>query len=193
MRISRYLTWPENFRLSTWIHPPQRLIAPREAMAVDASGDVLFRSLAYWVIIDQESRRPVRADTYLEHLGLSDKRDHWDVESLAKVPSISEDAPVVFYEPQVQYRDMDSIRHINNISYLEWMLESMDPDFRDCWKASKVEINFLAESFLSDSLKVASSRISETVWLYSVMKDSPEGDVETCRAKITWKPRECMV
>lgn len=193
MRITRYLAWPEAFKLSTWIQPPQRLIAPREAMAVDASGNVLFRSLAYWVIIDQKTRRPIRADTYLDHMGLTEKRDHWDMSRLGKVPPPADNAPLIFYEPQVQYRDMDSVRHINNISYIEWMLESMDPDFRDTMKASEVEINFLAESFLSDSLRITACRISDVLWQYSVTKDTPEGDVETCRAIITWKPRKILV
>ncbi len=189
IHINSYIPWSEYIQLETWIQPPLRFFAPREARGIDEQGNELFRVMVYWVIIDIESRRPERAEQYLEHIGLAEDRSLWSDTKLGKVPKMPAGNDFLSFKPQIQYRDIDSVRHVNNISYVEWILESMGPEYQDGWNAEEFEINFTAESFFGDSLEIRSYQTGDADWLHAVIKHTPEGEIETCRAKSRWIPR----
>lgn len=197
LTVAKYVTWPADITLDTWIRTPFRLFAPREARGSDSSGNELFRSMAYWVIIDLEKRRPEKPEMINRFIGLSDNRSLWTETSLVKLPPVAQDLSASSaYQPQLMYRDIDSVRHINNISYIEWILESFSLDYKTDFKPCEFEINFLSESFLGDSLSVYTVRdISgpEHSWLHTVVKIHSDGQTETCRARSVWKRRETMV
>jgi len=85
LQVSRYLSWPDSFTLETWIQPPFKLFAPREARGLDSTGQELFRSLAYWVVIDLHRRRPVRPDAVESSIGLSTDRSRWGSAELGRL------------------------------------------------------------------------------------------------------------
>jgi len=192
MTVHRYLPWSEQIGLQTWIQSPVKLFAPREARGTDKDGRELFRTMAYWVVIDRHTRRPERPLQFLDYIGLSEDRHLWADTKLGKIEDLPSDRTPEAFTPQIQYRDIDSVRHVNNISYVEWILESIDPEYRDTWKPSEFEINFLAESFLSDQLEVRSCQLTDSQWLHSVVRTTHEGEVETCRARSSWSPREAL-
>jgi len=189
MSVERYVPWSEEITLKTWIHPTFRFFAPREACGFDQQGNKLFRTLAYWVIINIETRRPEKPEQFLDRIGLSEDRTLWSDQKLGKVPRLPREEPTCTFTPQIQTRDIDSVRHVNNISYIEWILESMNLAYRDMWKPKEFEINFTSESFLSDKLEVRTVQTDEKTWLHSVIKNQDGEEVEACRARSTWKQR----
>ncbi len=189
INVSSYPVWSDEITLETWIQPTRRFYAPREARAVDARGNVLFRTMAYWVIINIETRRPERPDQFLDMIGLSQDRSRWTDTTLGKVPRLDPDTEDTCFTPQIQYRDIDSVGHVNNISYLEWMLESMEPSYQEDFLPCEFEINFTAESFKDTNLVASSKENTPGNRLHVISKQTPSGPLETCRARSIWKPR----
>jgi medium-chain acyl-[acyl-carrier-protein] hydrolase len=211
VQVSRYITWPDTLTLETWIQPPFRLFAPREARGIDSAGREIFRSMAYWVVIDLEKRRPIRPDTIDTLIGLSEDRSRWAQKNtwiaakMNKLPGIENLKEARSYSPQIMYRDIDSVRHINNISYIEWILESLPIEFKTDMKPVEFEIHFLAESFLDSKLTVYSQSRNDTapdrvgnpqetsgrqVWKHVIMQQTDSGEIEACRAASVWGKRE---
>jgi len=196
LTIEKYVTWPSAITFETWINSPFRLFAPREARGTGETGNVLFQSMAYWVVIDLEKRRPEKPGMINDFIGLSEDRSLWTGTSLTKLPAGQDLANSNSYKPQLMYRDIDSVRHINNISYIEWILESFSLEYKTDFKPTDFEINFLAESFLGDELILYSLQESggpDITWQHTIMKVQGDVQIEACRARSIWKKREYML
>ncbi len=195
LTIEKYVTWPSAITLETWINTPFRFFAPREARGTDEAGNVLFRSMAYWVVIDLKRRRPEKPEMINRSIGLSEDRSRWTSTTLAKLPAGQDLETSTVYKPQLMYRDIDSVRHINNISYIEWILESFTPEYKTDYKPCGFEINFLSESFLGDELILYSQQEPagpENSWQHTIMRLQGDVQIEACRARSIWKKRESM-
>lgn len=196
LSIEKYVTWPSAINFKTWINSPFRFFAPREARGTDEDGNELFRSMAYWVVIDLEKRRPEKPGIINDFIGLSEDHSLWTGTTLSKLPADQDLEASSIYKPQLMYRDIDSVRHINNISYIEWILESFPLEYKTDYKPCDFEINFLAESFLGDELVIYTSRDqngSEDTWQHTIMKVQGDVQIEACRARSIWKKREFML
>ncbi len=194
LEISRYLDWPSSFSLQTWIQEPFRFFAPREARGVDDAGAELFRSMAYWVIIDLAKRRPVRSDALTNYISLSENRSLWSKTVLEKLPAVESGPEASISTPQIMYRDIDSVRHINNIAYIEWILDSFPADHHAEFLPGEFEINFLSECFPEDTLQVTTTAApddeSACSWLHRIEKlRTGKSPVEVCRARSRWRVR----
>ena len=196
LTIEKYVTWPSSINLDTWIQSPFRFFAPRETRGTDEAGEDLFRAMTYWVIIDLEKRRPEKPEMINHWIGLSEDRSLWTKTTLAKLPAGQNLKASNIYKPHLMYRDLDSVQHINNISYVEWILESFSPDYKTNFKPADFEINFLTESFLGDELILYTIKDPggpNGSWQHTIVK--VEGDVQTeaCRARSVWKKRREML
>jgi acyl-ACP thioesterase len=196
LTIEKYVTWPSAINFKTWINSPFRFFAPREARGTDEDGNELFRSMAYWVVIDLEKRRPEKPGIINDFIGLSEDRSLWTGTTLSKLSAGQDLTNSNIYKPQLMYRDIDSVRHINNISYIEWILESFPLEYKTDFKPSEFEINFLAESFLGDELILFSKQESDehdNTWQHTIIRVQGDVQTEICRARSIWKKREYML
>lgn len=192
--VERYLPWPGRLSVETWIQSPFRFFAPREARGLDSEGSILFRSIAYWVVIDLKRRRPEKPDIVEGAIGLSEDRCRWQDTKIEKLSGESElqGDSVINYVPKIMYRDIDSVRHINNISYIEWIMESIPYEFSQEWQIASFDINFLVESFLDQTLTLYSKPAGSSdtpVWEHTIIQEGESGPIEACRARSTWKKR----
>ncbi len=195
LTIEKYVTWPSSVILKTWINAPFRFFAPREAQGTDEEGNELFRSMAYWVLLDLERRRPEKPEMIHQFINLSEDRSLWTKTKLGKLPAGQNLEVSSVYKPQLMYRDIDSVRHINNISYIEWILESFSLEYKTDFKPSDFEINFLSESFLGDTLVLYTRKDPEGPvgsWQHTIMKVQGALQTEACRARSVWKNRKNM-
>ncbi|NQT57465.1 MAG: hypothetical protein HQ557_00640 [Bacteroidetes bacterium] len=196
LTIKKYVTWPSSVILKTWINSPFRFFAPREAQGTDEEGNELFRSMAYWVLLDLEKRRPEKPGMIHQFISMSEDRSLWTKTTLAKLPAGQDIEASTVYTPQLMYRDIDSVRHINNISYIEWILESFSLDYKTDFKPCEFEINFLSESFLGDELMLYTRKDpsgQDGSWQHTVIKIHGDVQTEACRARSIWKKRDTLI
>ena len=74
-------------------------------------------------------------------------------ERLDKLPALSH--PVCEKRFVVRYSDLDINQHVNNVKFVEWIVESLPPGTLKALVASELEINFLAEAFHEDRILAA--------------------------------------
>jgi acyl-ACP thioesterase len=58
------------------------------------------------------------------------------------------------YKPRVTYLDTDRNQHINNVSYLSWVLEALPAEFRTTYKVKSADVLYQKQTFLDDELFV---------------------------------------
>ena len=148
--------------------------APPSAAAVSA-----------WLVIHTGTRRPVRVTPFIERLHPVNG-GHVLADGLEKLPGIGSSTYENIF--RVRYRDLDINQHVNNVSYIEWAVESIPRRQMAAAVLTGLEISFLAEAFLDDRV-VAGCRpenSDRTVFLHSIRQEA--SGRELVRVRTTWKP-----
>lgn len=195
MKILRYAHWPNTIHVETWPQQPWKLYYPRVCRAQDTDGNMLFESLSHWVVMDTQKNRPMKPQT------ISKRFDHVP-ENIYKDPNLGRRANfetdsfehILFHTPKVLYSDTDFNRHVNNVIYLEWMLESLPFSFRDSYHITEVDISYRAQTYREDTITVHTGLLSadmltqqQPIIYHEVLRLLPDGEQETVAvATTTW-------
>lgn len=156
MEIDKIVDWTDTLSLRTWCQEGFKLYAPRAVEAYDkASGESVFKTLSWWVVMDLAKKRPCRPNVFDERLPLADKEKHYASPMLPQYPDESEfSIKLSPMDVSINYYDTDYNRHVNNISYVNWMLDSFPKTFLDEYRPKLIDVKWEKQSFLEDHLVV---------------------------------------
>jgi acyl-ACP thioesterase len=122
--MTRYPKYKEQITIRTWLSKFTLVKGCRENIILDRAGNTIGRAKGLWVFYDIEKRKPVPVfDDIKQKWGLMPDVSHEIHEDAIKI--INHDN----YQQEfaVYKSDIDNNRHINNIRYLHWLIESL-PD-----------------------------------------------------------------
>lgn len=145
--------WRQTVVVETWPASGDAYRAYRNYRILDGNGKELINCLSYWIVLSLETRRPVRLPELV--LGMNNA----DIENVTPLKKSSRMRPFSQGGSQkeilVRRSDLDMNNHVNNVRYLEWMIETIDPE--DAARFTNFDIMFMREAFI-DAKIVAKSR-----------------------------------
>lgn len=178
-RIIRYPKAGEKIRIETWPMGADRLFAYRDFELFDDTGSLLLAARTAWLILDIEKRRPISTPENVKALGSKNSR-FADIEVQPRFPKMEKE-PHNRLAFRVRRSDLDINRHVNNVKYLEWILESLG-EGEHTKRPSGFDIQFRSESTYGDVNYVETYLISDSESFHRVLR---EGDnKELCIAVI---------
>ena len=185
IKLKVYPAWNDRLTVDTWPSGVQRLFALRDFELKDQNNHTVGAALSAWLVLDTVKKRPVRVSSFVDRLKPVEG-DHILPDRLEKLPGIETHAHERIF--QVRYRDLDINQHVNNASYVEWMLEGMPAEVQNAMGLVELEINFLAESFLQDRIitRCSPQDPNNGEFLHSLIREE-EGQ-ELVRARTVWRP-----
>lgn len=198
MFIHHYADWPNTLRVETWPQKPWKLYFPRVCRLYDKDNRQLFESITHWVVMDLEKQRPVKPTAISDRFGTVEADSVVDPDLGRRVFfETSSFKKLIPYEPKILYSDCDFNKHVNNVTYLEWMLESLPFAFRDAYLTIEVDISYLAQTYRDDTIVVQTGLISkvtleesEPTLFHEVVRISPKGEYQqVCVASTKWTKR----
>ena len=86
----------------------------------------------------------------------------------------------------VTYGELDLNGHVNNVRYIEWILNHLPRDFHGTHRLMELEINFLGEALYGQTVFVCSTEIEPLYFAHAVKV----GDMELVRARTAWAKKE---
>jgi medium-chain acyl-[acyl-carrier-protein] hydrolase len=202
MDVHRYAPWPEQLFLETWAQPGHKLHFPRGTAVHDAQGEAILTAMSWWAVLDIEHNfRPVRPQEITDRIGSpssADSRHFFDPALAKRVPY--EDVPVIdlyTFKPQISYLDTDFNKHVNNISYIGWMIDSLPVPFLDAYKVAHIDVSWLHQTFRDDDITVytGATDLRETekdrpVLYHKIERTEPDGSTtKVWEATTVWAPR----
>ena len=199
IEVHRYSHWPEQLHVETWAQEPIRLHLPRVVRSFDEHPEPLFTAKTYWALIDLERGRPCRPGKMSERIGLPPSEMQMDLSLTARTTyDDSNCTTLVTYKPKIQYLDTDSNQHVNNISYLNWALESLPASFRDRAKVAEADVSWIRQTFSGDDITVVSGSLdkeafsgSEGVLYHKIVRSEEDGSMTVVWEGTTrWEKRE---
>jgi acyl-ACP thioesterase len=144
VQMERFPDWRETITIKTWPSSGDGLRAYRDFLIMSANGDVIGRSLSYWLIMNIQSRRPARIPKKILAMA-PDDTDH----VLPVTDNRFSDFDQADYSQEYKVRksDLDLNQHVNNVRFIEWALSSLPNDAT----VNEIDIQFTAESVLGDT------------------------------------------
>jgi len=184
LKIAAYPGWKNQIQVSTWPSGTQQLFALRDFELQDHSGQTIAAAVSAWLVIDLAKRRPVRIGPFVERLRPIEG-GHILPDRLDKLAPLGDHT----YEKNfvVRHADLDINQHANNVSFVEWVLESVPAAVLNTRVPVEIEINFLAEAFYDDQIRAACHPCNQQQSEFRHSLIRRQDGRELARARTTWQ------
>jgi medium-chain acyl-[acyl-carrier-protein] hydrolase len=180
--VKRYPVWSEAIRLQTWPKGTEGLIALRDFEVTSQTGETLVAGTSAWIIADITTRRPQR----LENFNMPFSKDKHALEKKPEKITEAVNAKLALAF-NVLLSDLDANFHVNNVKFIEWIIDSVP---FETWKDKTIlsfDINYLSEARVGDAIAIQHDSKPDGLFV-SVFATSQSKNVkETCRAKIVFQ------
>jgi acyl-ACP thioesterase len=150
LNILRMPSFGSEITIRTYPVDIERLFYIRE-FYITEGGEKFAEARSMWLVIDLDSRRPVR------DAGFAQALPRWkcpDVDMKSpKKPRCNAEAPVLL-EKRVMYSDVDILGHANNTRYAEWTCDCAGTVFFEGNPSYSIIINFSSELKEGECVKI---------------------------------------
>lgn len=124
IKINSFPKWRDTITIETWPAAGDALRAYRNYRILGEQGNELGCCLSYWMMLNLKTRRPLRMTEEILNTRLS-SRDHVLEVKSNRISTISNPVNEIVFN--VRRSDLDMNLHVNNATYIDWMLESLSP------------------------------------------------------------------
>jgi len=150
VKMYRYPSYKEKITLRTWLSNYTFIKGNRENIIYDEQGNIIGRAKGLWVFYDIERRRPVKIfDRIKEKWSLCTEQSIIH-DITKKIEPI--DTANYLKEFNVNRYDTDMNKHVNNIRYLQWVMESIPEEIIDNYYLQFLDGRFISEAQLGDAV-----------------------------------------
>ncbi|MCY1153482.1 MAG: thioesterase [Sphaerochaetaceae bacterium] len=198
IEIFKYPKWREKVFVETWAELPfRRVLVPRIIEGKNERGELLFRSTTLWAIIDLKTNKPIEPLHILEKIGVP-KEAYNRKFYIKKREFFNEENPIIgTSSPIINYSDTDFNKHVNNISYIRWVLQSLPNKFRDEYVVKNIDVSWLKQTFIQDKVKMVTNSLTSSalkeenpIFQHKLVREEKDGSQKIVfEAKSFWIKR----
>ncbi|XP_033144215.1 oleoyl-acyl carrier protein thioesterase 1, chloroplastic isoform X1 [Brassica rapa] len=154
IEIYKYPAWGDVVEIETWCQSEGRIGTRRDWILKDlANGEVTGRATSKWVMMNQDTRRlqKVSDDIRDEHLIFGPKEprlafpEEENNRSLKKIPKLEDPAQYSIIGLKPRRADLDMNHHVNNVTYIGWLLESIPQEIVDTHELQVITLDYRRE------------------------------------------------
>lgn len=143
------VSWKDTISITSWLLPMTGRFAIRNFRVYDSSGNTIGRGINSALFFDLKQRKPVPIPENAKAIPAKNCRAIEDDFPPLPRPERN-DCEMEF---TVRYNDIDTYRHVNNVRYIEWAVETLPVTIKDSCFLEEMEINFRAETEYGDVLR----------------------------------------
>jgi medium-chain acyl-[acyl-carrier-protein] hydrolase len=137
----------ESLIVETWPSTQLRGVrAVRDFAMTNSRGETLARASSLWVIVDLNTRRPLRVPDEILRLR---------TDPGYSIPSFRDSLPVSIETTrtfQAEWSDADQNEHVNNVSYVRWVIDAHPRNFLETHELHSIELHYLRELAVGDAV-----------------------------------------
>jgi len=157
--VKRRPKYFETIKIRTWPRGGEKLFVIRNYEIRDNNDTAVVSSRSAWLVVDMEKRRPLRPQTVMEGIPLNEGLESLAPEengaaSLAERGDLQKAA-----ERMALYTDIDYNGHVNNVRYVQWIEDTLDPQLLEKADKMRLDINYLNEILLGEVVDIFSAPV----------------------------------
>lgn len=142
LEIARAARIGATIEVETWPNGIDRLAAHRE-FVVRERGEEIAKATSTWFLLDSKTRRPVDPGTALDSAFPRERGAAVVALPAAKIPAL--ETAELTRPFAIRFADIDLNWHVNNVSYVQWLLEAVPKETWHEQRPSAVDAQYLAE------------------------------------------------
>lgn len=167
VEITELPKWRAIVTVKTWIMDMQGSRSVR-ALELYVGDKKMASSLTYWVVLNTELRKPEALALPFEHFDTFQK----NVPTLKSFEKINLNLETTFLKNRtVLLSDLDIVNHANNVKYLEWCMDCINPKLIFDNRITAFDMNFLKELHWQDEVDIQNSRERNPKYFFVSKKD----------------------
>jgi medium-chain acyl-[acyl-carrier-protein] hydrolase len=187
MQMERYPIYKEKIIIKTWISKYSTIKGIRENLIFDEQGTIIGRAKGLWLFYDIKRRMPVRIfdDIKEKWSFFPEESIRYDVSK--KIEAI--DSAQYKKNFLVHRYDMDSNKHVNNLRYLQWLIETIPNEIIDNCFLYSIDGRFVGEAQYGHRIESLTENENDTLKFIHTIKDLDTARV-CSTGKTVWKKRD---
>jgi acyl-ACP thioesterase len=186
IQMDRYPAYKEKIIIRTWISSYSLIKGIRENIIYDEQENIIGRAKGLWVFFDIKRRRPVQIFD-----DIKEKWSYCNEESIKHNTAINievNESESYIKKYDVNRFDIDMYKHLNNIRYLQWVIDSIDEEIVDNCYLSSIEGRFVAEVKNGDTIMSLTKKdINDNSFFHAIINQDSKKVCAT--AKTVWKKK----
>ncbi|MFH1852671.1 MAG: acyl-ACP thioesterase domain-containing protein [Candidatus Neomarinimicrobiota bacterium] len=179
IRIFQYSRMGATITIRTWPAGHDRRFYYRDFRLLDGDREIGCATTA-WSVIDLTTRRRSTRELDFKISNPVTER----VFSDKTPPLLALTATDWSNRLRVRYGDLDVNNHVNNVKYIEWILEGFERQFHQSNDLGEITVNYLAEALYQDEIRL--DHQSTAAGRYRHRLSNAVGGRELCRAETAW-------
>lgn len=183
VRMFRYPNWQETITINTWLEPRFEKYAVREFEMLDADGRIIGCATNSALFFDLNEKKVIPASERMHGIPVPGRGRALD-DPFEPIPRPS--AADFTAEFRTRLADLDMYRHVNNVVYVEWAVETLPAEVHEEWTLRDHEINFRSETSIDDVILSEAGEVADgdmRVFLHRLTRKSDGREVALLR---TW-------
>ena len=160
--VDRRPNYCETITVRSWPRGSEKLFAMRNYDIRDKSDIPVVSARSGWLVVDMEKRRPIRPNFLMDKLPLNEGLESLPPEAngaagLTERANLQKTA-----ERKALYTDIDYNGHVNNVRYIQWIEDALDPGYLEKAGKMRLDINYLSEILGGDVIEILSGEIEDS-------------------------------
>jgi acyl-ACP thioesterase len=151
----------ETITVRTWPRGSEKLFAMRNYDIRDNSDIPVVRARSGWIVVDLEKRRPLRPQSVMDSLPLNEELESLPPEAGGAAGLAEHGSLQKKMERQALYTDIDYYGHVNNVRYIQWIEDVLDPQLLEKTDKMRLDINYLNEILGGEVIEILSGQIED--------------------------------
>lgn len=170
VRIARFPKWEEKVSILTFPRGGRRIVAYRDFVLTGADGVELGRATSEWMLIDLASRKIVAIPDGVFAAANTVREPVFGEEPFAKLRWDCKAESPDALSFRARRGDIDLNGHVNNVHYVEWLMEGRPDAAGPC---HEIDIVFKSETLAGEEVRVESVETEPGVYVHRVY--APDG------------------
>jgi acyl-ACP thioesterase len=159
--VNRRPDYFEPIIVRSWPRGGEKLFAVRDYDIRDMSDIPIVSARSGWIILDMEKRRPIRPQSIMDSLPKNEGVDALSPE-VGAIAVLEERADLQkAAERKARYTDLDYNGHVNNVRYIQWIEDSLEPQLLENANKMRIDINYMNEILGDEVIEIMSAKIED--------------------------------
>ncbi len=186
LQMERYPAYKETIIIRTWLSNYSLVKGYRENIIYDEHFNIIGKARGIWVFFDIKKRRPAQIFEDIKEKWSYCNQEAIDHDIGKKIEAI--DKAGYLQEYIIKRFDTDSNKHVNNVRYLQWVIESIPEDVDTNYYLHTIDGRFIGEAQYGDIIiSLTNEGIADKTFAHTI---KVKGDNKVCAtAQTSWKPK----
>lgn len=182
--MNHYPLYRERIKIETWISMFRGFMGYREYRVLSEEGKFYGGFRGLWLYFDLQKRKPIPVDKIFYELWPLRNEVAIDQEITPSKKDIEN--PDIIKSFTVRRYDIDSNNHVNNVRYMQWLMESIPDLFYEKAELKSIQGTFLRETIYNRHVNSQCKIISSNELIHSVTEKESGILLATANTKWTW-------